>query len=216
MIDGVGWAATEIVLFLVVATLIGLAIGWILGRWLQARDITETHEAEIAAQRELAKKAEHRLTASNRRIDQLQLDSKGRLERIRELESELASFSDASAEVAEVVGAEPEEPPIASPSIGETPSKQEGLARVAEIAERTAGGFPIMDDDLKQIHGIGPKLERTLKDLGIGSFRQIANFETEDIAYVAAALDAFRGRIERDDWMSSAAEHHMKKYDSPA
>jgi predicted flap endonuclease-1-like 5' DNA nuclease len=33
---------------------------------------------------------------------------------------------------------------------------------------------------------------------------------------VTAALDAFPGRIERDDWMSSAAEQHQSKYGEPA
>ena len=87
---------------------------------------------------------------------------------------------------------------------------------MSEIAARTAGGGPAADDDLKKVHGIGPKLERTLKGLGITSFRQIANFEADDITYVTAALDAFKGRIERDDWMSSAAELHAEKYGEPA
>ncbi len=55
-----------------------------------------------------------------------------------------------------------------------------------------------------------------LKSMGITSFRQVANFTAEDVQYVTAALDAFPGRIERDDWMSSAAEEHSKKYTEPA
>ncbi|MCP3997828.1 MAG: hypothetical protein GY722_22620 [bacterium] len=215
MPDGVGWAATEIVVFLVIATLIGLAIGWVLGRWLQAREIAEAHETEVAAQQELARKAEHRLTGSNKRLDEFQLELKGNEARIAELEEELAACL-AAGEVVMAADVEVADPPVAAPLVSESISKEDGLARIVEIAERTAGGAPIADDDLKQIHGIGPKLERMLKDLGITSFRQIANFETDDVVYVTAALDAFKGRIERDDWMSSAAAHHMRKYDSPA
>ena len=204
MTDGVGWAAIEIVLFLVVATLIGFAAGWILGRWLQSRKVTGVHEAEIAAQQELAKKAEHRLTQSNIQIDKLQLELKDKQERILHLETEVPfSHPVEVAAASATFGAE--EPSAAAPRIGDLPTKQEGLVRMAEIAERTLGGAPAVDDDLKQIHGIGPKLERTLKDLGISSFRQIANFTADDVAYVTAALDAFKGRIERDDWMSGAA-----------
>jgi predicted flap endonuclease-1-like 5' DNA nuclease len=94
-------------------------------------------------------------------------------------------------------------------------SKEEGLARIAEIAARTAEGGPPIDDDLKEVHGIGPKIEKMLKDLGITSFRQIANFQGEDIAHVTAALDGFKGRIERDDWMGGAADEHAKKYGKP-
>ena len=92
------------------------------------------------------------------------------------------------------------------------PSKDDAVAAMAEIASRTAGAGRAVDDDLKKIHGIGPKLERLLKGMGITSFRQVARFEEADIAVVTAALDAFPGRIERDDWMSSAAAEHERKY----
>lgn len=215
MPDGVGWAAAEIVLFLVAATLIGLAVGWVLGRWLQARDITAAHEAGIAAQQELAKKAEHRLTASNTRLDELQLELQGKEQRIVELEEELAA-SLAAGEVVVAVPGGLEEHPVALSTPGGSVGKEEGLARIAEIAARTAGGEPAADDDLKLVHGIGPKLEQTLKALGISSFRQIANLADDEVTYVTAALGAFKGRIERDDWMGSAAEEHLKKYNSPA
>jgi predicted flap endonuclease-1-like 5' DNA nuclease len=97
----------------------------------------------------------------------------------------------------------------------EAPSKDEAVAAMAAIASRTAGGGPRVDDDLKKIHGVGPKLERLLKRMGITSFAQVARFEAGDIATVTAALDAFPGRIERDDWMASAAEEHEKKYGVP-
>ena len=75
---------------------------------------------------------------------------------------------------------------------------------MAEIARRTAGDGLAVDDDLKKVHGIGPVIEKTLKGLGITSYRQVARFEPDDIAYVTAALEGFPGRIERDDWMGSA------------
>jgi len=95
------------------------------------------------------------------------------------------------------------------------PDKEEATARVAEIAARTAGEGPVSDDDLKRVHGIGPKLERLLKDMGITSYRQIAGFRDDDIAYVAVAIESFPGRIQRDDWMSSAASEHERKYGEP-
>ena len=95
------------------------------------------------------------------------------------------------------------------------PTKEQALARIADVAARTAGAGPVPDDDLKEIHGVGPKLEQTLKGFGITSFRQIANFQPGDIAVVTAALNAFKGRIERDDWMASAAALHLEKYNEP-
>ncbi len=58
-------------------------------------------------------------------------------------------------------------------------------------------------DDLKLIGGVGPKLEQTLNELGVYHFDQVANFDKDDIAWVDGNL-RFKGRIERDDWMSQA------------
>ncbi|NYI28592.1 hypothetical protein [Sulfitobacter geojensis] len=58
-------------------------------------------------------------------------------------------------------------------------------------------------DDLKLISGVGPKLEQTLNDLGIYRFDQVAGWRKKEVAWVDARL-RFKGRIERDDWMSQA------------
>jgi NADH-quinone oxidoreductase subunit E len=73
-----------------------------------------------------------------------------------------------------------------------------------------------VEDDLQRIHGIGPTIAGLLRGMDITSFRQIARFEPDDVAYVAAALDAFPDRIGRDDWMSCAARLHEEKYGEPA
>jgi predicted flap endonuclease-1-like 5' DNA nuclease len=127
--------------------------------------------------------------------------------RVEALEADLTTTTAAAPAATLVEDVVPADEPV--------PTKEESLEAIAEIAERTTGSAPRADDDLKKVHGIGPKLERTLKELGITSFRQIANLQPEDIAYVTAALGAFKGRIERDDWMSSAAQEHTKKYGEP-
>ncbi len=58
-------------------------------------------------------------------------------------------------------------------------------------------------DDLKQISGVGPKLEAMLNELGIFHYSQIAAFTPENIAWVDGYL-SFKGRIERDDWLNQA------------
>ena len=67
-------------------------------------------------------------------------------------------------------------------------------------------------DDLQEIVGIGKVFEHTLHELGIFSFRQIANFELSDIARVNAELREFKGRMEQDDWIGQAKELLYKKY----
>ena len=66
-------------------------------------------------------------------------------------------------------------------------------------------------DDLKQIVGIGKVFESALNDLGIYSFRQLANFGIHDIARVNAKLKEFKGRMEQDDWIGQAKELLYKK-----
>lgn len=58
-------------------------------------------------------------------------------------------------------------------------------------------------DDLKLISGVGPKLEKTLNGLGIFHFWQIAEFTPDNVAWVDRHL-RFKGRIEREKWISQA------------
>ncbi|SNS27070.1 hypothetical protein [Antarctobacter heliothermus] len=59
-------------------------------------------------------------------------------------------------------------------------------------------------DDLKQVKGIGPKLEKLCNDLGIYHFDQIASWTDQEIAWVDANLEGFKGRVSRDQWVSQA------------
>jgi len=58
-------------------------------------------------------------------------------------------------------------------------------------------------DELKRIKGIGPVIERTLNDLGIYQFKQIAEFSRDNIDWVESYL-SFPGRIDREEWVSQA------------
>jgi predicted flap endonuclease-1-like 5' DNA nuclease len=61
-------------------------------------------------------------------------------------------------------------------------------------------------DNLTIINGIGGWIEEKLNALGIYTFKQIANFNEEDVEIVTDAIDFFPGRIERDEWVSQAKE----------
>jgi len=58
-------------------------------------------------------------------------------------------------------------------------------------------------DDLTKISGVGPVLVGKLNDAGITTFTQIAEFTAEDIERLDGELN-FKGRIERDDWITQA------------
>jgi len=87
-------------------------------------------------------------------------------------------------------------------------------ARNAAVAQSSNGQTPPAQqhDDLKEIVGVGKAFEQTLHDLGIFSYRQIANFGMSDIARVNLQLKEFKGRMEQDDWIGQAKELLFKKY----
>jgi len=58
-------------------------------------------------------------------------------------------------------------------------------------------------DDLKLISGVGPVLEKTLNDLGITKYSQVASLSDDEIARVEDRL-RFRGRMARDNWKGQA------------
>ncbi len=73
---------------------------------------------------------------------------------------------------------------------GERPASSENLA-------------PGVQDDLKRISGIGPKIEQTLNALGIYTFAQIAAWTPENEMWVDGYL-SFRGRVAREEWIAQA------------
>lgn len=60
------------------------------------------------------------------------------------------------------------------------------------------------DDDLKQISGIGPGLEKKLKAQGYTSLAQLAALTDEQIDELEKTVIRFPGRIKRDDWKGQA------------
>lgn len=93
------------------------------------------------------------------------------------------------------------------------------LSRIAARAnevnfDRIGRAMASEADDLKDIVGVGPFLERKLHSLGIYTFRQIANFTKEDINKVNEIIEFFPGRIERDNWVEQAREFYRGKASS--
>lgn len=106
----------------------------------------------------------------------------------------------------------------AAGSVSSTSSTQEFVSGAADTspsvaikAENSVGGdkptfLSAPDgepDDLKRISGIGKVLEKTLNELGIYHFRQIAEFTRENISWVDNYL-SFTGRIDREDWVGQS------------
>ena len=59
-------------------------------------------------------------------------------------------------------------------------------------------------DDLKNIEGIGPVLEKLCHEMGIYHFDQIAGWGAGEVAWMNANLKGFKGRVGRDKWVAQA------------
>ncbi len=112
------------------------------------------------------------------------------------------------AAAAPVASAPSKAEPAAAPTVASTPDydgdgKLEGAdegSKPAVLSAARAGGA----DDLKQIKGVGPKMENMLNDMGFYHFDQIAAWSGDEVAWVDANLKGFKGRVSRDNWVAQA------------
>lgn len=58
-------------------------------------------------------------------------------------------------------------------------------------------------DDLTKIKGVGEKIEKSLNELGIYTYEEIANWNEENIDFINKNV-AFKGRTSREDWVKHA------------
>jgi F-type H+-transporting ATPase subunit gamma len=66
-------------------------------------------------------------------------------------------------------------------------------------------------DDLEDIVGIGPVINKKLRAMGITTFAQIAAWTQADAERIGDELD-FPGRIEREQWIEQARTMHADKH----
>ncbi|MEO1244660.1 MAG: hypothetical protein AAFX56_03160 [Pseudomonadota bacterium] len=147
---------------------------------------------------EEATKLEDQLAAANERIEALETMLGSEHTRVEPMPIDhVLVAADASNENlgADVVDDAPDDP------AGEQQS------RPAETAAADTAGFfrnGSLRDDLKAIKGVGPAIEKTLNELGIFRYAQVAAMSRYDIERIANRLKGFQSRIQREDWMGQA------------
>ena len=60
-------------------------------------------------------------------------------------------------------------------------------------------------DDLKQLSGVGPALEKKLHAAGVKSFEQIAAWSAKDVEAINEKISS-KGRVEKEGWIDQAKE----------
>lgn len=93
-----------------------------------------------------------------------------------------------------------EKPAATAPAGDRSEASEVQEARKPSNLLEVAQGEP---DDLSKLSGVGPKLREKLNANGVFHFWQIAEWGEAEIAHMDAQL-AFKGRIEREDWVGQA------------
>lgn len=73
-------------------------------------------------------------------------------------------------------------------------------------------GATYREDDLERIHGVGPYLARRLREAGVLTWRQVAEWNDDDMTLMSRLIGSFPDRIRREDWPASARALHEEAY----
>jgi len=146
-----------------------------------------------------------------------------------ELEQELAAAQERIEALEGMVGSdqtrvEPVDPDAMTDGMDASnePMEEEDLIAAEELEDVTdendveepvedLTGDNVPRDNLKMIKGVGPAIEKTLNEMGICHFDQIAEMSEYEIDRVAHRLKGFRSRIYREDWIGQARDLHDQK-----
>ncbi len=208
MIAGYSTAASVIVGVLVAALVaILLWIGW----YEDETVATEGHpEAEVSAQGlmattgigdEPAASAADEIAPAPHAADTREVISEGAFEAAEELAETDADAVDVESEQKSSLQKAADEQMI---KVAPAPAGG-GVATEVEMKPQfmdapNEGGA----DNLKEIKGVGPKLETLLNEMGIYHFSQIAAWGEAEVAWMDSNLKGFKGRVTRDDWVAQA------------
>ena len=184
---------TQMFLYMLVAFLLGLILGWLIWRYNQSSsgdyDGMRAERDDLHAKLEACRSGSAKDRAA---LEALRKDNAG-------LQTRLDGMAVKASSVPKVTAA-PKAAAVAAVATAPAPaaavkaSKPEGLS-----APR--GGKA---DALQEINGVGPKLEKLLHSLGYYHFDQIGSWSKSDLAWVDQNLEGFKGRATRDKWAPQA------------
>ena len=83
------------------------------------------------------------------------------------------------------------------------PEKDEKTKKSAPAKEKKVTAS--VSDDLKQLSGVGPALEKKLHAAGVKSFEQIAAWSAKDVEAINEKISS-KGRVEKEGWIDQAKD----------
>lgn len=228
-----GYLLVEMSGLLIAALAIGVYVGWVIWGWRRgaaagASDaaaeiaaLRAAHAKELAAARALIaaqkgapaapsgaddparRRAHAQELAAARAVKANAAKAEARakdlgLENVR-LNARIAALQGKLNQMVSAAGETP--PPAWARNGGANGAPQSGVETKAPLlleAAPAGGG-----DDLKKIGGVGPKIEAALKEIGVYTFAQIADWGVAEAAWIDEKF-AFPGRVQREQWIEQA------------
>ena len=175
-------------------------------RNLEAGDL----ESELAIARERIIALEEMMGSEQTRVEPVDQDA------LRDgMDASNDPIEEAQIEEPQVEEPEIEEPQTDEPQTDEPqtdepqtdePQTDEPEPEEHDSADPDASNIGVASDNLKLIKGVGPAIEKTLNEMGIFRFNQIAEMSEYDIDRIARRLKGFHSRIYREDWIGQARD----------
>lgn len=219
-----GFLITEMVMLIILAALLGLVAGWLI--WGGSG---RAEAADLSACRADGKKKDNRIAALEAELEAARAEAMAAEKAGMLAAEEAAQAADTAAAQAHAEDdtilheLEDERDAARAEALAAEKAAMHAAseAAVAEAVEADQGAHPVhpaqgvrpaalaaprggVADDLKEIKGIGPKLETLCNKLGIFHFDQIAAWTEAEIAWVDQNLEGFKGRVSRDGWVQQA------------
>ncbi|MFQ5995990.1 MAG: hypothetical protein ACE5K1_12980 [Acidiferrobacterales bacterium] len=197
-----GYLITQVLLCLLIAALIGFVIGWLL-RHVICKKQSQALEAGWTAHLRRVQAERDELSA---RAASLQRDTAARAAPTtsRSIEQESGEHVAHSPSAGTATDTTTADPTVVTEGL-EYAIKELKPGLTTPIRPRALSAPQGEPDDLKQIGGVGRKIEKKLHNLGIYHFHQIADFTQQHIAWIDEYL-VFKGRIQREHWIEQARE----------
>jgi len=177
--------AMKMLFCLLLAALIGAIIGYIIGRMMKCEDRDDKDD-------DMDIKPFKSYSDENKDEDEFQKH------RFIESKSQEVDVEKVEDDVRSVVT------PQESEALLNIVKEESGLTEDEEQPELLKEPTKGKPDDLKEISGIGVKLEQVLNDLGIYYFSQIASWGEKELNWIDNHLVAFKGRARREKWVEQA------------
>ncbi|KAK2701694.1 hypothetical protein QYM36_019656 [Artemia franciscana] len=225
-----GYLLTQILLFLILASVIGFFVGWVTrgfgfesrlisseNQWRAKHHVLQGENHRLQSELKYSKDELQRVTKEvpvKRNTDSLPLMSTTIGTALRSGESDVTvppapksrleqTLESTAKEKTDVLAKSHPLERLRSKlsQIEDEEEQANSIGRPPAPIEKPTGDV----DDLQKISGIGPKIESTLHDLGIFHFKQIAEFDQDNIKWISEHLN-FKGRIEREKWVEQAKQ----------